>query len=163
MFLSRHVANSVISACRERGIADITPLKLQKIIYFLHGWHLVFSGKPAVSERFFAWRYGPVLDSVYREFRHFGSAPITAYATDFDPESKKNFAYVIGNSTRSGSGKQFNEILEKVLDSYGSMDGLELSALTHAQGSPWAKTPLNNAIDDNVIEQYFKALTSKSG
>jgi len=71
MFLSRHVANSVLQACRARGIKDITPLKLQKLIYFLHGWHLAFTDKPAVSERFLAWRYGPVLDSIYREFRHF--------------------------------------------------------------------------------------------
>lgn len=156
MFLSRHVANSVIQACRARGIKDVTPLKLQKLIYFLHGWHLAFTEKPAVSERFLAWRYGPVLDSVYREFRHFGSAPITDYATEFDPISGKNIAYVIGDS--NADSKKFGETLSNVLNSYGHLGGLQLSALSHAQGSPWQTTEQSTIIDDAVVRDYFKAL-----
>jgi uncharacterized phage-associated protein len=158
MFLSRHVANSVIKACRKNGVQDVTPLKLQKLIYFLHGWHLVFTDTPAVSERFYAWKYGPVLDSVYREFRHFGSAAITSYATEFDPTVNENIAYVVGDDT--DDGKRFNEVLKNVLKSYEHLNGLQLSALSHAEGSPWAKASQNSVIEDTAIQQYFSKLSA---
>ena len=114
--------------------------------------------QPAVSERFYAWRFGPVLDSVYREFRHFGSAPVTDYAVEFDPVSRANIAYIVGDDAKDG--KSFNETLQRVLTSYGHLNGLQLSALSHAAGSPWALTAQSAVIEDKDIQRYFESLSA---
>src|SRR5271155_2943676 len=80
-----HVANSFLVRAREDGIVDVDPLKIQKLVYFFHGWFLATRGAPGVGELFEAWPYGPVLSSLYRQFKNCGSRPIEGYAVDLNP------------------------------------------------------------------------------
>ena len=54
----------------------LTPLKLQKLLYYVQGWHLVETGSPAFCEEIRAWREGPAVRQVYQEYRHLGKNPI---------------------------------------------------------------------------------------
>ena len=47
----------------------ITPLKLQKLLYAVQGWNLVFNGKVMYGERIEAWAHGPVVAQIYNEFK----------------------------------------------------------------------------------------------
>src|ERR1041385_1190632 len=60
--------------------AAIEPLKMQKLVYFAHGWYLAFTGKPLLNEFVEAWQYGPVIPDLYHAFKHYGSQPITERA-----------------------------------------------------------------------------------
>src|SRR6185369_6756877 len=75
-FDPRAVANRLLELARERQLI-IDPMKVQKLIYYAHGWHLALTGKPLLDRSVEAWQYGPVLPDVYRAFQEFGAQPIT--------------------------------------------------------------------------------------
>src|SRR5690348_2726800 len=79
----RAVANYFLDLASVDG-ESISPLKLQKLLYFGHGWHLAITGEPLLSERIRAWKYGPVVESIYYQFRRFGNRPITTRAGELD-------------------------------------------------------------------------------
>ena len=64
----------------------LTQVKLHKLLYYAHGWHLGFQEKPLLDETLEAWRYGPVVPSIHREFGRFGATPIDCSAMEFDPQ-----------------------------------------------------------------------------
>lgn len=46
-------------------------MRLQKLLYYVQGWHLAAVGVPLFPERIEAWRYGPVVKSLYPTFKEF--------------------------------------------------------------------------------------------
>ena len=59
----------------ETGV-EITPMKLQKILYYVCVKYVKETGIFPIYERFEVWKYGPVIPSVYSEFKTFGASPI---------------------------------------------------------------------------------------
>ena len=55
-------------------------MKMQKLVYLAHGWHLAIHDRPLISENFEAWPYGPVEEDLYHIFKPYRDAPITDYA-----------------------------------------------------------------------------------
>ena len=43
----------------ERENIPISPMKLQKLIYFAHGWCLAIRREALIMESVEAWKYGP--------------------------------------------------------------------------------------------------------
>jgi len=79
---AKAVANYVLDLSEREGV-EITPLKLQKMVYIAHGWHLAIRGQPLVTDEYAeAWDHGPVFPSLYYEIREFGKKPITRRAPD---------------------------------------------------------------------------------
>src|SRR5256885_15287234 len=69
----------------QRGIdsnKSVTPMKLQKLIYFAHGWYWAIKNEPLIDESVEAWKYGPVIPSVYHAFKHYGTDSIKSLKTD---------------------------------------------------------------------------------
>lgn len=54
----------------------ITNLKLQKLLYFTQAWYLVNFDQPLFDEEIKAWQWGPVVESVYHQFKKFRHTPI---------------------------------------------------------------------------------------
>ena len=154
-----HVANAFLYRARQEGIGDMDKLKIQKLVYVQHGWFLATRDAPAVGELFEAWPYGPVLSSLYREFRAAGKQPIQGYAKDIDPETGEIKIYVVNRGDR-----YFYDVFDLVWDRYKKMSGLKLSALTHAQGTPWSEA--RNAglsyIPNESIKEHFVELANRS-
>lgn len=44
----------------------IQAIKLQKLCYLAQGWHLTWLGDPLFDDEIRAWRYGPVIYSLYQ-------------------------------------------------------------------------------------------------
>ena len=121
------VANNFI----RRAILEeqsLTPLKLQKLIYFLFKEYLQTNGRELFGERFETWKHGPVVPSVYYEFMSFGKGNITKFAKD-----SQNHVLVV---KEEGA---FKEAFDKVWRKYGFFTGEELSDKTHTPGSAWDK------------------------
>ena len=38
---SKVVANTILKLCWAKDINDVSQMKLQKLVYFAHGWHLL--------------------------------------------------------------------------------------------------------------------------
>jgi len=54
----------------------ITNLKLQKLLYFAQAWYLVNFDQTLFNDEIKAWQWGPVIESVYHQFKKFRHTPI---------------------------------------------------------------------------------------
>src|SRR3977135_2921517 len=78
-FDAKAVANFFLDLAKAEG-QPLTPMKLQKLVYYPHGWRLGIVGKALLNEQIEAWEFGPVIPSLYHEFKEFGDQPITRKA-----------------------------------------------------------------------------------
>ena len=146
------VANTFLWRAKEDGVHDVDPLKIQKLVYHMHGWYLATTGCPVVGERFEAWPAGPVISSLYQQFKKYRWNRITELAKDIDPQTGELKDLIV-----APSDEKFYEIFAAVWQRYKGFSGPELSALTHAPGTPWslARAEGRQYIDDQAIRSYF--------
>jgi uncharacterized phage-associated protein len=154
------VANYFIDKSRRRFARGVGPMKLQKLIYFAHGWHLAITGRPLIDEPVEAWKYGPVIPSVYHEFKSYGREEIDFPAFQLAGLNAEKYVPQIPRDD-----SETLAILDRVWQLYGRLSGPKLSAMTHQPDTPWAKTwersqeqgKMRGAdIPDSSIEKYFR-------
>ena len=115
------IANYFISKVDGEAGEVITPLKLQKLLYYAQAWSLAFHEKPIFREKIEAWKHGPVVPDVYHHYKKYRYEPIpleTSLVVQFSPEE--------------------NAVLEEVWAVYGELGAKALEKLTHAE-YPWKK------------------------
>ena len=137
------VANYLVAKSLEKD-DGLTPLQLIKLVYIAHGWFLAFYDKPLLREPVQAWKYGPVVPSVYHIAKTYGRDHI-----------QETFS---GAENFENLKEQEKELLDEVLRVYGKYNGVQLSSLTHSKGTPWQKIwdgTLFEDIPDDVIKEYY--------
>ena len=130
------VGNTILDRAVKEN-KDITPMKLQKLIYCLYKEYYKSTGRALFDERFEAWKYGPVLRSVYDAFKKFGSNSIKGFAVSADGNT-----YVVNLQSSEAFIRAFDNIWRK----YSEYDGIVLSAFTHRENTAWRK-----AIDQRKV------------
>jgi len=161
MYEARAIANAILEEAAQRGVADITPMKLQKLVYFAHGWNLAIANKPLVTEPIQAWKFGPVIYSLYRAFKRYGNQVISDPATDIG-YSEGTFSVRTPNLTHEDEARG---LLRRILDVYGQYSAIQLSNLTHEDGTPWDQIdkqfggdiPPGINIPNDLIRSYFQS------
>ena len=113
----------------------ISPMKLQKLLYYAKAWGLVV-GRDLVRGEFEAWTYGPVNREVYFQYSPHGAGAIPAPL----------FAPTLSDPDR--------DFLDRVLASYLPMSAAELSDRTHRE-DPWRHTPKDARIDPALMREYY--------
>lgn len=154
------IANYFIKKNRETP-ADLTHLKIQKLLFFAQGWFIANYGIPLFDESFEAWRHGPVVRSIYHSLS--GSKDsiidheITSVFTDESGQPKYGAPEI----------EEGDSIAKTFLDSfwrlYSPINAFQLSAMTHQPGTPWYKIyerynkclPYGAEIDNTDIQKYF--------
>ena len=121
------LCNNILFRGNRDGV-QITPMKLQKLMYFVCRDYTKRYGTSPISEQFEVWQYGPVLPSVYSEFKSFRSRPITEYAKD----ASGNIFMVSEPDT-----PDLAMTIDSVWRKYRSLSGVELSQITHKPESGW--------------------------
>lgn len=140
----------------------MTAMKIQKLVYYAHGWSLATTGRPLIDEAVEAWKYGPVIPSLYHEFKKYGSGSITEKATAVEYcDSVSNPVRLV---TPSVTDTETMDLLNAVWEAYGDLSGIQLSNLTHQPGSPWSEIYRTGRrsidIPDDVIKAHFVAAES---
>ena len=149
-----------------RSGGTLTPLQVIKLVYIAHGYSLALLNKPLIEEAVEAWRYGPVVPSVYHSAKKYGGKPIDALL----------YSGIKANDAQSLDGvkKLFDEwipadqreILDGVFESYGDFTGLELIEMTHDEGSPWdlyyRRGTMRQQIPDDAIKAYYSEVVKNS-
>jgi uncharacterized phage-associated protein len=156
----RAVANAFLEIARAQG-QSIDPMKLQKLVYYAHGWYLALADAPLLDRAVEAWKYGPVIPVLYRTFQQFGADPITDPARHPVNEGDKVVLrpYSLADAPDSTYASR---IIRRVWEQYGKYSAIHLSMMTHAPGTPWAEVWADNQgrryvpIPDASIQQYFK-------
>lgn len=160
-FSAKAIANYVIRLSEKSEHGIVTPLKLQKIVYIAHGFHLAIYDEPLVGNEIAeAWEYGPVFPSIYHEFKDFGAGPITRLATEEVYDRYEDSLTMM--TPRIGTGhSETKKFIGLVWAGYGQYSAGELSNMTHEEGTPWSKTRLkdrfiNAPISNTRIKNYYK-------
>ena len=107
----------------EDGIeAEMTNMKLQKLLYYAQSLHLALYNRPLFDEEIQAWRYGPVCPPAYKFYSEFEAeqlpVPNREELLQITPEKK--------------------ELLEEVWEYFGGYNAYRLSDMTHGE-FPWKK------------------------
>lgn len=134
-------------------IEEITPLMLQKLLYYIQGIYKALYGTAIFDERCEAWVHGPVYPNVYNLFKSFKYNPI-------DDER-----FILLQGYASGLNSSEKKVILMVVNSFGMYSGKTLEAITHKE-SPWLKAReglLPNEYSDieipsNDIDEYFNAM-----
>ena len=159
------IANFFIELAASKG-ENVTPMKLQKLDYFAHGWYAAIKDAPLLNEQVEAWKFGPVVPSLYRDLRYCGDGPVNERAfkwvvDDFD-EPQRHAPAVDANTAE---GRFVVDLLTRVWELYGGYTAIQLSNLTHLSGTPWyqvnsdyqGEIPRGTDIPFNVIRDYFRS------
>ena len=144
LFKGIDIADFYISLANSLPDNSIDNLKLNKLLYFAQGWHMVKLHKPLFMDEIEAWDYGPVIPAVYHAFKCCGANPIEEPLDKFDEKR-------LSEDTLS--------LLLDVYNEYGRYTGWALKDLTHQPDTPWSKVyerGMNRRISQEDIEAYFK-------
>ena len=121
---AEQIADFIIGFSNKSGEL-ITNLKLQKLLYYAQAWHLANKHRSLFKEDFEAWVHGPVIPSIYHQFKSFSPSPILK-EVDLDAIKK-----LLGAETVA--------YMEELLSVYLPFSAYELERMTHEE-DPWKTT-----------------------
>lgn len=110
----------ILRSTAKSSVGSVTPLKLQKLLYYAQAWSLVFRGEALFYENIEAWVHGPVVPSIYQRYKQ--------YSYNVLPEQ---------NSINELKADEV-EVLDIVLMNYGKKSAKFLEELSHLE-YPWLK------------------------
>lgn len=133
--------------------SEITPLALQKLLYFTQGFQKAFSKSFLFEEDCEAWVHGPVYRNVYEKYRNHG----------YNPIEEKGLSYEIINLSEDEK-----ELLDHIVLYFGCYSGKVLENMTHSE-EPWrvARRGLmdweisHRPIEKDEIGSYFTSVKEK--
>lgn len=139
----------VISYVFER-LEEVTPLMLQKLLYFIQGVSYALNAKPMFTENCQAWVHGPVYPEVYDIFRDFKYNPI------------EDARFVIFECAEDVITEEECRTIDLVVNTFGEYGGKVLERITHEE-MPWKlarkgytdNIPSNETITMENIEEYY--------
>ena len=162
-YTAGHVANFMLAKSFKEEI-DVTPLKLQKLVYIGYGWVLAVLDKKLFDEQIYAWKHGPVIESLYHAFRCCGSDPISTLTqrevpfVDLTINKDTEFIETAPPPQIEESTEEV-KFLEIVWDIYKNVDAWTLRGKTHETDTPWSRVYLNNKndipLEDDDIHEHF--------
>ncbi|MDD4796060.1 MAG: DUF4065 domain-containing protein [Bacilli bacterium] len=131
---------------------DITPLALQKALYYIQGFYYAFYKEFLFSEDCEAWLHGPVYRDIYFRYRNYQFDPIEGN-DEFDDS-------VFTSSEKS--------IFDSVIKNICCYSGKVLEGFTHLE-NPWLLTrgellptiASERTIDKELIGTYFNSVKEK--
>lgn len=134
------IANYVIKYCHEKGFT-ISNLKLQKLLYFIQSSFLTNDLGICFEDDIEAWDFGPVVPSVYHQYKGFGSGniPITPSHVTRPP---------------------YASLIHQTVDDLADYSATDLVHITQNQ-DPWfdAYSPhQHRVITKQAIKDYFKGV-----
>lgn len=150
----QHIANYFLDKADEEHL-PMTPLKLLKLVYIAYGWNLALKEEKLFDEPIEAWDHGPVIPSLYHEFKHFKSNPIVGRSEDIDLDSWETIIPRVPTED-----KDTNLVLNKVWKSYRRFRAWDLRQKTHEADGPWDKVYRegyrNTELRDDDISEHYR-------
>ena len=155
-------ANYIIENLHKKNIDDLTNLKLQKLLYFAYGVHLSLFNEKLFEDEIQAWKHGPVVPSVYHEFKDCGKNPIMSNSLariviDFSDELEV---------PRIDKEKQENKAKSLFISyaTYGEKNAWELVEMLHnGEEAAWKKHYDENKRgkvipDEDILVEFEKRI-----
>ncbi|PQJ21799.1 Panacea domain-containing protein [Tenacibaculum sp. SG-28] len=145
------VANEFLKLSENTEI-ELTTMKLLKLMYIAQGLSLSLLDRPIFSnDHIEAWKFGPVIPSIYHEFKHFKSEPITCKSIALDTTYQQFSEPILSNTEEQ-------KIVLLTWQLYKNISAKDLVDLTHMAGTPWSLSYRNNqnsVIENTLIKKYY--------
>lgn len=143
------VANNFLELGRlESEYPAIDQMKLQKLLFYAHAWHLANKERPLFEEDFEAWPWGPIVRDVYNQTRKFGRKPVTEKIYRLTRTESGPLSYsLLYPEITDGDLKDF---IRQIWDIHKEFTGIQLSNSTHDPGEPWT-----------IVKESYGSLDSK--
>ena len=122
---AQNLCNNILIRAHKEKI-EVSPMKLQKLLYYICVMYVQKTYSFPILERFEVWRYGPVIPSVYTEFKPFGSTPIKGFALN-----SKGKAMIVDEDINP----VIKTCINYVWDKYKHFSAITLAEKTHQRGS----------------------------
>ena len=140
------------------ALEEVTPLMLQKLLYFIQGVYAALYKRPILEEDCQAWIHGPVYPDVYELFRDF----------KYNPIDDARFALFEGRGDNLSNEEK--RAIDLVVNTFGMYGAKVLERITHNETS-W--TMVRKEYDDSTrsselmpkegIMEYFTLINEKYG
>jgi len=130
------IATYFIKKATKESDVKLTPLKLQKLLYYAQGWYLANLNKPLFKDKIEAWKYGPAIPSIYHQFKGYGSESLCSKGIDTSAADKIE------------TDKTIKSFLDEVWNVYKPYDGSDLIYSTHKE-DPWIEAKDGIKTDDH--------------
>lgn len=112
----------IIRAYEDGLEAEMTNMKVQKLLYYAQSLHLALYNEPLFAEEIQAWRYGPVCPRAYQFYSEFEAQQLPI-------PSKESLSQI---------SLEQKELLEEIWEYFGGYHAYKLSDMTHVE-FPWKK------------------------
>ena len=151
------VCDYIIFRLKSEDEAQLSHLKLQKLLYYVQSWNLAFYSKPLFSGKFQAWIHGPVNRVIYDRFKDskFIYSPI-----NLSDIINPNITELISHENKSH--------IDVVLEVYAPFTDTDLEIKTHEE-EPWlearngyvASERCEVELNENTMHRYYNARLHK--
>ncbi len=129
----------------DEGVAEgVTPLKLQKFLYFGQSASLALYDKKLFKEDIEAWKYGPVVPTIYHKFKVKPNHPI------------QNVSGAYKKITDKGT-QEFIKGIWELFDKYSAGELVEITH-NHAPWKTFYKEGKNVVIPVEILRDYYKGI-----
>lgn len=147
------VANYILDLADRDGVA-VTPMKLQKLVYIAFGWALALYDLQLFTEHIQAWKHGPVIPSLFHEFKVYTNNPITGRSFELNHDGS-TWVSSIPRSDRDARGA-----ISGTWRAYRHLSAASLRNRTHAPDTPWSRVYNSEgmpgrAIPTELIREHF--------
>ncbi len=147
-----------VIACIFEELEEVTPLMLQKLLYFIQGIYSALYGRPLFEEDCRAWVHGPVYPEVYTLFRDF----------KYNPIDDVRFGLLKG--TDDVLTEEERDVIDRVVNTFGIYGGKVLERITHNEG-PWKsarkgygdQVPSSELVSKDSIRKYYESVNEVYG
>lgn len=136
MYSAFAVANAFIERGMKGRLNGLTPMKLQKLLFFTQAWHLKARGEPLIDDTFMRRMNGPVIPSIYYQLRAYGDRIVEQTIRVLDGDNVREAWNV--PKLRDEDDDVWG-LIDAIVVSYGHLSARELSDMTHLPGSAWSQ------------------------
>lgn len=120
----------------------LTNLVINKVLYFIQGWHLAYFKSKLFNDVPQAWVYGPVYSRVYRKFKNVSNIA----SLDADDLSK----LLDDAKLKLNLEEKQQKFLDSVISHYGKKSAFELTSISH-DTDPWINARKDLSIVENSM------------
>jgi uncharacterized phage-associated protein len=157
MYEARKICNLLISRADSHSF-ELTNLRLNKLLFFIHGWALTSRPEGVVRNHFIAWKHGPVVRPVFDSFKIYGDARITEPARYLDYDTGEDRVIPYDDILPADA-----DLILRTFAFYDRYTTGQLVDKSHEPGGPWdtiftewsRDKRLNPRIPNQLIREYF--------
>lgn len=136
------IGNSIIYFLEK--IDELSKTKILKLIYILDELSIKKSGIPFFNLKYKVWKFGPVSEEIFIDL----SSEITFFK-EYITKTLKNGVFVFQPLAKFNDDEFSDndiELLNFVIENFGTKSAKDLVRFTHRKKSPWYSTAVENSV-----------------